>query len=498
MVALVLGQFLVLLDSTVMSVALPQIQGQFSIGLAPLQWAVVAYLVAFAAIAVPIGALGDQLGRRTVYLFGCCCFVVGSAVCAIAPGISVLILGRVFQGVGGGTMGTLAIAILVSSFSADQTPRVIGIWTAASAGAMALGPLVGGILVTTLGWRSVFGINVVLMLLVIPMVLRLVPKSPPLNHTAEKIDWLSTALLTVALVLIAGGISLLGTAPVTDLTVLGPITTGVLVVVVFVFQQRRAVQPLTHWPTIIKAPIPAGLAVLVLLNMVLAGVFMQQMLLLQNVLGWSPLLAGLVTMGASGAVVIFSPISARILERLGLGMTVGLGQVITALGVWGLSLTGVGTSAAQVAVAFALMGIGLGISIPSMTSGVMMVPRQEQLGAVSGFVALVQAMAAVLGLTLLNALAAFLTASTWNSTAQEVSGAEALIPLVIAGDAPAVSVAAGQRAGELAGLAYTHGVSGCLTLCAALLLMMALASPWLFGSTGRITDVEPAKDTVTS
>src|SRR6056297_2164384 len=150
LLALAVGQFLVGLDLSVMSVALPSIQREFNEGMLQLQWAVMAYMVAGAALAVPFGALGDRIGRRRVYLFGTTTFVVGSAVSALAPGMIALILGRALQGIGSGAMGTLALAMLVAMVPHDAIPKLIGLWTAVTSGASALGPLIGGGLVSAL------------------------------------------------------------------------------------------------------------------------------------------------------------------------------------------------------------------------------------------------------------------------------------------------------------------------------------------------------------
>ena len=210
MFALAVGQFLVGLDLSVMGVALPSIQAEFGVGMMALQWAVIAYMVAGAALAVPFGAVGDRIGRRRLYLIGTSIFVIGSAVSALAPGIGVLIVGRALQGIGSGAMGTLALAMLVAMVPRDQIPRLIGLWTAVTAGASALGPLIGGGLVTLVGWRWVFGINVILMALVIPLVIKEVPSDRPEGaKDAQRVDLVGAALLTVAMILIAGGLSFL-------------------------------------------------------------------------------------------------------------------------------------------------------------------------------------------------------------------------------------------------------------------------------------------------
>jgi MFS family permease len=157
------AQFLAGLDMSIMNVALPAIQQEFDAGMMAVQWSVMAYMIAGAALALPFGALGDRLGRRHLYLIGTTTFAVGSLVCATAPSMGFLIAGRAIAGAGSVAMGTLALAMLVASVPRDQGARLIGMWAAVTAGASAMGPIVGGVMVTAFGWRSVFAMNVILL-----------------------------------------------------------------------------------------------------------------------------------------------------------------------------------------------------------------------------------------------------------------------------------------------------------------------------------------------
>ena len=311
LIALAVGEFLVGLDLESMSVALPSIQREFGVGMMQLQWAVMAYMVAGAAVAVPFGAVGDKIGRRRLYLIGTATFAVGSAISALAPSMAFLILGRTVQGVGGGAMGTLALAMLVASVPHDGIPKMIGLWTAITAGSSAVGPLIGGALVTAAGWRWVFGINVILISLVIPLVLREVTRDTPSVDDARRVDVVGTGLITASLILIAGGLSLLENFRLSDPQVYVPLILGLLVVAVLSWQQRHAKVPLTDWKALGIAPIPATLILLVILSMVLAGALLQVSMVVQNVLGFTPLLAGAVTFGSSAMLVVLSPVSPK-------------------------------------------------------------------------------------------------------------------------------------------------------------------------------------------
>lgn len=493
LIAFAIGQFLVGLDLSVMSVALPSIQREFGVGMAQLQWAVMAYMVAGAALAVPFGAMGDAVGRRRLYLLGAMLFAVGSAISAASPNVEVLIVGRAVQGIGAGAMGTLALAMLTSSVAHDQIPKLLGAWTAITSGASALGPLIGGFLVTALGWRWVFWINVVLMLLVIPMVARRAPKDVASSKTGGHIDWLGSALLTIALILIAGGLGLLENESISSPSVWGPIVAGIVVVGILALQQKRSKAPLTDWAAIRVAPIPATLILLVLLSMVLSGAMLQQTMLVQNVLGFTPLVAGLVAFGASAMLVIFSPISPMVMTKIGLGPTVAIGLGLTSVGLFGLSTINDSTTAGQVAIWLSIMGAGLGFGMPAASAGAMSSIPRESMGAVSGFMSLISSVSAVLGIAVVGGLSANRTEQAWSTLGAKVNDADGLVGQVVSGAIPELRSKYGDDVAKLAGEAYTSGVTEALQIAAIGVAIAAVLSLFLLGRRGRVSTSHAGK-----
>jgi EmrB/QacA subfamily drug resistance transporter len=491
--ALAVGQFLVGLDLSVMSVALPSIQAEFDVGMMQLQWAMMSYMVAGAALAVPFGALGDNLGRRRLYLFGTAAFVIGSAVSALAPDIGVLIFGRAVQGVGSGAMGTLALAMLVAMVARADIPKLIGLWTAVVSGAAALGPLIGGGLVTAFGWRWVFGINVILMAMVIPLVLKEVPSDSKADRKNKQVDMLGAALLTVAMILIAGGMSFLENYQITDPVVWLPVAIGFLVAGILATQQRRSKNPLTDWAAIRVAPIPATLTILVILGMVLSGAMLQLMMLTQNVLGFTPLIAGVVSFGTSLMVVVFSPISPKVMAKIGLGLTTSIGLFLTAGGLFGLATITVSATPPEIMAWMALMGAGLGFGMPAVSAGAMGAVPRESLGAISGFIAMIASLSAVLGISVLGAISAIQVTHEWEATSSQVQNADSLTNQVISGAIPQIKKSDGEQTAVLAGQAYLDGVTGALRIAGAGMALAGAISFPLLGLRGRVrkTDAAP-------
>jgi len=485
LIALATGQFLVGLDLSVMSVALPTIQKEFDVGMAQMEWAIMAYMVAGAALAVPAGALGDRTGRRRLYLIGTSIFVAGSAISALSPDMGVLIVGRAIQGVGSGFMGTLALAMLTSAVAHNQIAKLIGIWVAVTVGASAFGPIIGGAMVQFVGWRWMFGINVFLMAAVIPLVLREVPKDVPAGGEKRRVDWLGSSLLTIAMILVAGGLSMLETSKYYEPKVYTPVALGFVLLLIMVLQQRHSPVKLTNWASIKVAPIPATLAISVLLSMVMAGAMMQQMLLVQNVLGFTPIMAGISSFGFSVMLVAFSNVSPRIMGRIGLGPTTCIGLGTVALGLFGLHLTTITTGLLQIIFCFAVMGLGIGVAMPAVSAGAMMAIPRDQMGTISGFMALISSIAALLGIVLIGAISAVRVTSVWMVEGAQISGYESLTDEVISGAIPEILQSNGQAAATAASLSYTVGVTTALLIAAVGVAIAAILSLFLLGSRGK-------------
>jgi MFS family permease len=477
------AQFLAGLDMSIMNVALPAIQQEFDAGMMAVQWSVIAYMIAGAALALPFGALGDRLGRRRLYLIGTTTFAVGSLVCATAPSMGFLIAGRAIAGAGSVAMGTLALAMLVSSVPRDQGARLIGMWAAVTAGASALGPIVGGVMVTAFGWRSVFAMNVILLAAIIPVVRAKVTADAPASseRTGERqgIDGLGIGLLVMGMMLIAGGLSMLEFTPITDPRVWAPAAIGLAAIAALAVQQRRTPTPLTDWAVVRRSPIPVTLSLLVILGMVLAGAFLQQALLIQNVLGFTPLLAGFVLFAASTTLIAFSPVSPRIMARIGLGPTCALGLACAALALYLLSLVEVSTGPLTIAGDFLLLGAGLGIAMPATQAGTM--------GVVPRFLSLISLMSAVLGISVIGAISAHQVRSAWEATSSSIADAASLTSLVVSGEIPELAASQGAQVAALAGQAYLVGVNDAMRIAAVAVALAGLLAWPALGHRGRLT-----------
>lgn len=481
--ALAAGQFLVGLDASVATVALPRIQRDLDASAPQLQWVLMAYVVAGAALALPVGALGDRIGRKKLYLGGAALFAVGSLASALAPSMDLLIAARALQGIGAAALGSLALAMLTTSVDKDRIGSVVGIWTAVSTAAMALGPLIGGLLVQGVGWRWVFGINVPLALGVLVVAARKLPSREV--RRPGQLEWIGSALLTIALISVSLGLNAAEQVGFASARVLVPVGLGLVVVGLAALQQRRASVQMLDWSQLRRSPVPAALVLSTILGLALSGSLFQLTLLLQNALRFSPAECGVITLGATVAFIVLSPLSGKMANRLGLGLLTCAGLGLAALGMLLLSRIDDSTTAITISLDLAVLGGGLGTAMPAVSAATMSAVDKDAAGSASGALNLAAQVASVLGIAIIGSIAMARIGASWDDAAGTSRQLLELRPKVVAGDFEAVrSVAGAGQAAKAAGV-FTGGVAEAFRIGAAGLALAATAAPVLLRSAGR-------------
>ena len=380
------GLFLLMLDSTVVALALPEIRGDVGASAEGLQWVMNGYLLTIAVLVVSAGRLGDMFGRKRVFVLGMTVFAVGSVVSGAAGDQLGLIVGRVLQGAGAAPMLTLSLALVCNAFSDEDQPRALGIWAAVSAVALAIGPLAGGLLIE-LDWRVIFWMNLPIGAVGIAIVALAAPESTD-PGAGNRIDWAGLAALSV-------GITAAVLALVQSRAWSGAATAAVGLLgalSLLAFWRDRAPGRATRSSTsscsataLTSAPAPPLSA---LVGGYWAVMFFQPQYL-QDVRGHSPILSGLMILPITVPMIFVSPFSGRLIARFGARrlMTVGM-----AFGVVGLLvLTQVGADqllTALVLVGYVLFGIALGLVYAPMSTAAMAAMPREKVGIASGVLAM--------------------------------------------------------------------------------------------------------------
>ncbi len=371
--AMILGSGMTFLDGSIVSLALPAIDRDLAGGVAGLQWTVNAYTLTLAALILVGGSLGDRWGRRRVYLVGVTWFVLASVLCAVAPRIEVLVAARALQGVGGALLTPGSLAIISASFHPDDRGRAIGAWSGLAGVTTAIGPLVGGYLVDTAGWRSIFWLNVPLALLVIWLTVRHVPET---RGSDDRLDVTGASLA-------AGGLALL-TFGLVDRSWPYAVV-GAVVLVGFVWHQGVAAHPLVPLGLFADRVFTAANICTFAIYGALAGSGFLLVLQLQYVAGFSPLEAGLATIPATILMLLFSARAGALATRIGPRLPMTIGPLVAACG---LALyLGIGAGASfvrDVLPGAVVFGVGLTTLVAPLTTTVLAAAPDAQTGIASG------------------------------------------------------------------------------------------------------------------
>jgi EmrB/QacA subfamily drug resistance transporter len=387
--ATVLGSSMVMLDSTVVNVALPTIGRELGASLGGLQWTVTGYTLALAGLILLGGSLGDRLGRRKVFLIGVLWFTLASALCGIAPNIAVLIAARVLQGIGGALLTPGSLAIIQATFAPGDRARAVGAWSGLGGVAGAVGPLLGGWLVQAAGWRWVFLLNVPLAAAVVAVTIRHVPETRDPDATGE-FDIAGAALAALAL----GGITYALIEAPEHGDLLGVAAAGILGVaaaVAFLMVESHR----TRHPGKVPAMLPLDVfasrqfsAVNVITFLVygaFGGVLFLLVLQVQVVSGYSPLKAGTTLLPVTLLMLAFSARSGALAEKIGPRWPMTVGTALCAVGL--ALMTRIGAHAsyfADVLPAVTVFAIGLTLTVAPLTATVLASAQVRHAGVASG------------------------------------------------------------------------------------------------------------------
>ena len=381
--AAVLGSAIAAIDSTVVGIALPAIGRDFSMPVSSLQWVVSAYLVALAGLLLVGGALGDRYGRRRVFVIGVVWFAVASLSCALAPDSGVLIAGRALQGVGGALLTPGSLAILQASFVPDDRGRAIGAWSGLGGVATAIGPFLGGFLISAVSWRLIFLINLPLAVVVVLIATRHVPETRD-PGAAGPVDVLGAVLVTAGLVGLAAGLIEAPSHGWSSGLVMGMLTGAVAAFVAFVVAERRERHPMLPLDIFRSRQFTATNAVTFVVYAALGGALFLLPVQLQQVSHYSPLEAGSSLLPLTAVMLALSARSGALAARLGPRLQMSVGPVVVGAGMVLLRMIGPsGDYLTEVLPGVLVLALGLAITVAPLTSTALSSAPVEHAGMAS-------------------------------------------------------------------------------------------------------------------
>ncbi|MEU8974494.1 MFS transporter [Streptomyces monashensis] len=377
----ILGSSMALLDSTVVNVALPRIGRDLGASLAALQWTVNAYMVTLAGLILLGGSLGDRYGRRKIFVVGVVWFAAASLLCGLAPNSAVLIASRALQGIGGALLTPGSLALIQASFHPDDRSRAVGLWSGFGGIGAAVGPFLGGWLVTGPGWRWVFLLNVPLALLCVPVALRHVPESRDSTEHGRfdvlgaVLGALALALLTYALIEARAGSAVVAVSA----------AAGLAAAVAFGYVERHRPDPMLPPDIFASRQFTAVNLVTLCVYAAFGGFFFLTALQLQVVAGYSPLAAGTAMLPTTALMLLFSARSGALADHTGPRLPLTVGPLLCAAAM--LLMLRVGPHAdylTDVLPALLVMGAGMVTLVAPLTATVLASVDTARAGLASG------------------------------------------------------------------------------------------------------------------
>jgi EmrB/QacA subfamily drug resistance transporter len=382
LVAVCTGVFMLLLDVTIVNVALPDIQGQFDASLSGLQWVIDAYALSLAALLLTAGSLADIFGRRKVFVIGTALFTLGSLLCGLAPSIEFLAIARAGQGIGGAAMFATSLAILGTTYSGKDRGVAFGAFGATTGVAVAIGPVLGGILTSGLSWRWIFFVNLPICL--VAMFISMTKVEESRNPYAGRPDWIGFVTFSSALGLLVYGLIEAGKDGWGHGSVVTSLIASALLMTAFVVSQLLQKDPMFDLSLLRKPTFTAGLLAAFGVSASIFSLLTYIVIYLQNVLGYSAVETGVRLLFLSAATFLASAVTGRFMDHLPTKWLIGPGFLV--LGVGLLLVTGIdtGSSWTHLIPGLIVSGVGVGMINPPLVSTAVGVVAPARAGMASG------------------------------------------------------------------------------------------------------------------
>ncbi len=355
-----LSLLMVGMDFTIVNVALPTIQRDFHADVSELQWMIDAYTLVIASLLIFSGSMADRLGRRRVFQAGMVLFVLGSLLCSLASGIALLIAFRAVQGVGASMLNPVALSLITNTFPEPKArAKAIGVWGSVAGLALALGPVLGGVLTQFVGWRSIFWINLPIGIAAVVLAARFVPESKaarprPVDPIGQLLVFIGLASLTYAI--IEGPHSGWSSARIE-----GSFAVSLMTVATLVFYERRRTHPLLDLRFFGSVPFSSATVIAVCAFSTFGAFLLLNTLYLQQVRGFSPFIAGLCTLPIALMTMLCAPISGRLVGAYGTRPSLLLAGLATLVSALLLTHLDVATPIPLILLAYIIFGAGFGV-----------------------------------------------------------------------------------------------------------------------------------------
>ena len=401
--AMCFALFMIMLDNTVVNVALPSIQKDLGASLSSLEWTVNAYTLTFAVLLVTGGRLGDILGRRRMFLTGVVVFALSSAAIGLAPDQTWLVAGRAIQGAGAAFMMPATLSIITVTFPPEERGRAIGTWAGVSALALAIGPVVGGALTEYVTWRAIFFLNLPVAVGAVFVTLFATRESRD-ESSRHTIDWpgiasLSIGLTALVLALIEGNAWGWDSARIVALLV-----TAAVGLIAFAIVERRVREPMVDFALFRSSTFLGTNAVAFIVSFAMLAMFFFTALYMQNILGYSAIEAGVRFLPSTLMIVLIAPLAGRLTDRIGPRPLIVAGLSLVTVALFLQTRIDIDTGYGLLLPAFVLLGIGMALTMSPMSTAAMNSVAAQKAGVASGILSMSRMVGGTFGVAALGAL----------------------------------------------------------------------------------------------
>jgi MFS transporter, DHA2 family, methylenomycin A resistance protein len=398
-----LGLGVVQLDITIVNTALSSIGTSLGGSVAELQWVVTAYTIAFAAFILTAGALGDRLGAKRIFIAGFAIFTLASLACALAPSAMVLIAARAVQGLAAAILVPNSLTLLNHAYADPKARgRAVGFWAAGASLALTAGPFVGGALIALVGWRSIFLVNLPIGAAGLWLAWRYAEETSRLAQREIDLPGQIAAITTLGA--LAGALIEGGALGWSHPLVIAGFAAAAVIGFLFVWREARAPQPMLPLSLFGHRMFALTALVGLLFNIAFYGLIFVLSLYFQKVSGWSPFATGLAFVPMMGMVLPANLVAASVSERLGAPQTIALASVITAAGCIALLPMATGTRYWAIGAQLVILGGGLGLLVPPLTSTLLGSVEKSRSGIAAGVLNATRQTGSVLGVALFGSL----------------------------------------------------------------------------------------------
>jgi len=401
--AMCLALFMIMLDNTVVNVALPSIQRDLGTSISGLEWIVNGYTLSFAVLLAVGGRLGDIFGRRKMFILGVIVFTFASTTAGFAPSNFALVASRVLQGMGAAFMMPGTLSIITDVFPPAERGKAIGTWAGVSALALAIGPVLGGFLTEHVSWRAIFYINLPVGIIAVLAALFIVRESRD-TTVGRQVDVLGVGVLTASLtafvLALIEGNSWGWSSP----SIIALLAGAVVAMMAFIAIERRVKAPIIEFSLFRSRNFIGSVIIAFIITFAMMGVFFFLALYMQNILGYTALEAGVRFLPTTLVIMVTAPLAGRLADRIGPRWPIVVGMSMIAVSLYMFSTIEVGTTFSGLWVGFVILGAGIGLTMSPMSTAAMNAVSKTKAGVASGVLSMFRMVGGTFGVAALGAL----------------------------------------------------------------------------------------------